>query len=80
MKIDLEKAYNRMEWEFVQETLSEVGIPRYMAIVIMGCISGIFRVLRNGRTLDQVDVSRGLCQGILILLIYLCCVWSTFHI
>lgn len=39
MKIDLEKAYDKIEWTFVADTLSEVGIPRQMIQLIMSCIS-----------------------------------------
>lgn len=27
IKVDLDKAYNRLKWDFIQETLIEVGLP-----------------------------------------------------
>lgn len=35
LKIDLEKAYNRINWSFIKETLTMIGVPSYLARCIM---------------------------------------------
>lgn len=35
LKIDLEKAYNRLSWDFLQHTLSKAGLLRELIHVIM---------------------------------------------
>lgn len=48
IKIDLEKAYDRLEWSFVKETIYDVGLPRRMVKEIFRCISsGSFKLLWN---------------------------------
>ncbi|XP_041995567.1 uncharacterized protein LOC121745649 [Salvia splendens] len=35
IKVDLEKAYDRLRWDFVEDTLSDLGVPSQLARVIM---------------------------------------------
>ncbi|KAK7275172.1 hypothetical protein RIF29_16281 [Crotalaria pallida] len=39
VKLDLEKAYDRLRWDFIRETLELVGIPANFINIIMHCIS-----------------------------------------
>lgn len=49
LKIDLEKAYDRLEWHFIEETLIDVVLPQRMAEMIMDCVTNAgFRLLWNG--------------------------------
>lgn len=41
IKVDLEKAYNRIRWDFIEDTLSDVGFPSKMFRIIMDCITMI---------------------------------------
>lgn len=34
IKLDLEKAYDRFEWQFIEETLWDVGLPNRLVEVI----------------------------------------------
>jgi hypothetical protein len=64
VKIDLEKAYDRLKWEFVKETLEDIGVPRNIVDLIWSCIStSKMRVLWNGEALEEFSPSRGIRQG-----------------
>ena len=39
IKIDLEKAYDRLEWNFIQDVLLLYNLPSSMVDLIMSCIS-----------------------------------------
>lgn len=38
LKIDLEKSYNMMEWEFIEETLKDIALPLNIINVIMSLL------------------------------------------
>jgi hypothetical protein len=64
VKIDLEKAYDRLKWEFIKETLEDIGVPRNIVDLIWSCIStSKMRVLWNGEALEEFSPSRGIRQG-----------------
>lgn len=49
LKLDLEKAYNRMEWAFVEETLRGISLPSSLINAITGIIrSSSCRLTWNG--------------------------------
>lgn len=39
IKVDLEKAYDRLNWDFLADTLKEIGISDCITDVIMRCAS-----------------------------------------
>ena len=39
LKIDLEKAYDRVSWAFLYDTLNEPGLSEALIDVIMICVS-----------------------------------------
>lgn len=64
IKVDLEKACDRLEWAFIQETLQDVGIPSKLIDVIMQLLNrGTCKLLWNGEETDVIKPSRGLRQG-----------------
>ena len=64
IKVNLEKAYDRLNWGFIEDTLKDVGIPIKMLSVIMRCISSSsVRLLWNGQPTDEFLPSRGIRQG-----------------
>ena len=64
IKLDLEKAYDRLEWSFIQETLVFFQLPPNLITLIMNMISSTrFHILWNGMPLLEVVPSRGVRQG-----------------
>lgn len=61
IKIDLEKAYDRLEWDFIEETMRDAGLPQSLVLVIMKMVSsGSCRLIWNGEMTDALRPSRGL--------------------
>lgn len=64
IKIDLEKAYDWLSWNFIYETLKETGIPLDLIHLIMGCItSARMNILWNGEVTKEFLPSRRIRQG-----------------
>ena len=64
IKIDLEKAYDKLEWSFIKEILFRVNLPQNLIKLIMSCVSTISKsIVVNRGALDQILPSRGLRQG-----------------
>ena len=64
IKIDLEKAYDRLEWSFIRDTLALFKFPSHLMSFIMGCISSSsISILFNGVVLDPFLPSKGIRQG-----------------
>lgn len=63
IKIDLEKAYDRLEWGFIKDTLSLFNVPEYLGKVIMNCISTLLiLVLVNDGALEPFQPPKGIQQ------------------
>ena len=64
IKIDLEKAYDKLEWSFIRDMLIRENLLADLIDIIMSCISMVSTsVLFNGETLDLIYPSRGIRQG-----------------
>ncbi|KAM1060262.1 hypothetical protein TB1_024191 [Malus domestica] len=63
-KIDFEKAYDHVDWRFLEEVLLRKGFGYRWRKWVLGCISTAnFSVLINGRPRGKFKASRGLRQG-----------------
>lgn len=59
--VDLEKAYDRVDWDFLQWTMEKKGFKRKW---IMGCLDHLhFSIIFNGVSKGFFHSSRGLRQG-----------------
>jgi hypothetical protein len=64
LKIDLEKAYDRIEWEFIRETLALLNLPMQIQNLVHQCISSASMSINwNGEPTSKFHSSRGLRQG-----------------
>ncbi|XP_012086083.1 uncharacterized protein LOC105645161 [Jatropha curcas] len=64
IKVDLEKAYDRVRWDFLQDTLLDVGITHSLSNAIIRCISSSsMHISWNGGLSKSFYPSRGLRQG-----------------
>ncbi|KAE8770008.1 retrotransposon protein [Hordeum vulgare] len=63
-KLDLSKAYDRVDWDYLELALLKWGFaPRWVALV-MECVRSVrYSVKFNGRLLQQFSPTRGIQQG-----------------
>jgi hypothetical protein len=63
-KVDLSKAYDRVDWCFLERALLKLGFCDKWTNWVMTCVRSIrFSIRINGRTLDPFCPTRGLRQG-----------------
>ena len=64
IKVDLEKAYDNMEWSFIRGMLIRANMPADLIDIIMSCVLTVSTsILVNGEALDPIYPSRGIRQG-----------------
>ncbi|KAL4279829.1 hypothetical protein GQ457_03G024220 [Hibiscus cannabinus] len=64
LKVDLEKAYDRPEWDYIEETLLQVGLPSRFISLVMSCVRTVStKVLWNCDMSESFKPTRGLRQG-----------------
>ncbi|XP_058762882.1 uncharacterized protein LOC131636268 [Vicia villosa] len=64
LKLDLSKAYDRMEWSFMLKSMRIVELPQTFISLIQMCITTVsYQLLINGQPSKKFTPSRGLRQG-----------------
>ena len=64
LKLDISKAYDRVEWNFLQGIMIKLGFPDKWIQWVMGCVTTpSFSILINGKEYGNIRPSRGIRQG-----------------
>ncbi|OMO71257.1 reverse transcriptase [Corchorus capsularis] len=64
VKIDMSKAYDRVEWGFLKVILMKMGMNPHWCNMISECVSTVsYTIVINGKTSRGIFPSRGLRQG-----------------
>ena len=74
IKTDMSKAYDRVEWNFIEALLLKRGFDPHWVKLMLECISSVqYRVLLNGQPRGLIIPSGVYVKGIRYPLIYLLC-------
>lgn len=64
IKLDLEKAYDRLNWEFISETLKLAQFDDHLLKLVRQCTcTSTMKILWNGGMSSALTPSRGIRQG-----------------
>ncbi|KAG7572302.1 Endonuclease/exonuclease/phosphatase superfamily [Arabidopsis suecica] len=64
IKTDISKAYDRVEWPFLEKAMQSLGFADEWIQLIMACVKSVkYQVLINGAPYGEIIPTRGLRQG-----------------
>lgn len=64
LKIDLQKAYDSVEWPYLEQMLLELGFPNLFTKWVMVCVKTVsYAIVVNGTASQPFAAAKGLRQG-----------------
>jgi hypothetical protein len=64
IKLDMSKAYDRVEWTFLKGMLLKLGFKKNWVDLIMKCVSTVrYRIKVNDEVCEMITPQRGLREG-----------------
>lgn len=64
LKIDISKAYDRVDWDFLERMMIKLGFAKEWVDMVMLCVRSVnYSVLVNDEVVGPIVPKRGLYQG-----------------
>lgn len=64
IKLDMSKAYDRVEWQFLREMMQRLGFDQRWVALVMNCVTTVeYRIRVNGVLTEEFIPEQGLRQG-----------------